>query len=48
MNLIVSPSIQTGQFFDGRRRSQAHAQAYDESARDKLRALSMQLTGLGR
>ena len=48
MNLIVSPSIQTGQFFDGRRPSRAHAQAYDESARAQLRELSMQLTGLAR
>jgi NAD(P)-dependent dehydrogenase (short-subunit alcohol dehydrogenase family) len=48
MNLIVSTNIAGGQFFDGRRPSRAHRQAYDEDARAKLRQLSMELTGLDR
>jgi NAD(P)-dependent dehydrogenase (short-subunit alcohol dehydrogenase family) len=48
MNLIVSPTIVTGQFFDGRRPSRAHRQAYDEEARAKLRQLSIELTNANR
>jgi NAD(P)-dependent dehydrogenase (short-subunit alcohol dehydrogenase family) len=46
MNLIVVPAVATGQFFDGLRVSRAHAQAYDDEARGKLRRLSAQLTGV--
>ena len=36
----------TGLFFKGLRQSQANPQAYDDSARRRLRALSFELTGL--
>jgi NAD(P)-dependent dehydrogenase (short-subunit alcohol dehydrogenase family) len=44
MHLITSPIIGSGQFFDGLRPTRAHAQAYDETARAKLRELSLSLT----
>ena len=37
---------QSGLFFNGMQRSQANPQAYDEAARKRLRALSLELTGL--
>ena len=36
----------TGLFFNGMREAQANPQAYDEAARKRLRALSLELTGL--
>ncbi|PAY06055.1 3-oxoacyl-ACP reductase [Bradyrhizobium sp. UFLA03-84] len=36
----------SGLFFDGKREARAHAQAYDAEARQRLRALSLALTGL--
>jgi NAD(P)-dependent dehydrogenase (short-subunit alcohol dehydrogenase family) len=36
----------SGLFFNGMQQAQANAQAYDEAARQKLRALSLKLTGL--
>lgn len=36
----------TGLFFNGMNETQAHPQAYDETARQRLRALSLELTGL--
>jgi NAD(P)-dependent dehydrogenase (short-subunit alcohol dehydrogenase family) len=36
----------SGLFFDGMQRAQANPQAYDETARRRLRALSLELTGL--
>jgi NAD(P)-dependent dehydrogenase (short-subunit alcohol dehydrogenase family) len=36
----------SGLFFNGLREAQANPQAYDESARKRLRALSLELTGL--
>jgi NAD(P)-dependent dehydrogenase (short-subunit alcohol dehydrogenase family) len=36
----------SGLFFDGLREAKANAQAYDAAAREKLRKLSLQLTGL--
>jgi len=36
----------TGLFFNGMQQSQANPQAYDEAARKRLRALSLELTGL--
>jgi NAD(P)-dependent dehydrogenase (short-subunit alcohol dehydrogenase family) len=38
----------SGLFFNGMRESQPNAQAYDESARRRLRELSLKLTGLSR
>lgn len=48
LNLAVSPALegQSGRYFDRKRQSRANAQVYDEEARDKLRQLSLQLTGL--
>jgi len=36
----------SGLFFDGKRETRAHAQAYDADARQRLRALSLKLTGV--
>ena len=36
----------SGSFYNGLTPSRAHAQAYDEAARARLRALSMSLTGM--
>jgi len=36
----------SGLFFNGLQQAKAHAQAYDEAARQRLRALSFELTGL--
>src|ERR1700749_3425744 len=36
----------SGLFFDGMREAKANAQAYDKAARDRLRKLSLELTGL--
>jgi hypothetical protein len=46
MNLVTGRDIQSGQYFSGTRATRAHAQAYDEQVRARLRALSMELTGL--
>jgi NAD(P)-dependent dehydrogenase (short-subunit alcohol dehydrogenase family) len=48
LHLASSPATrtQTGGYFDGQRLSQAHAQAYDETARRRLRELSLKLCGL--
>ena len=45
VNLIESPDVGTGRYFNGRRPARAHAQAYDAEARDRLRRLSRELTG---
>lgn len=41
---LVAGDVTSGQFFDGRRPTRAHAQAYDEDARRRLRELSASLT----
>ena len=48
LNLAVSKALdgRSGEFYDGLRPSRANAQAYDERAREQLRALSMRLTQL--
>jgi NAD(P)-dependent dehydrogenase (short-subunit alcohol dehydrogenase family) len=38
----------SGLFFNGMREAQANPQAYDDAARRRLRALSLELTGLSR
>ncbi|MBN9551595.1 MAG: SDR family NAD(P)-dependent oxidoreductase [Alphaproteobacteria bacterium] len=47
INLATSPALEgrSGLYFDGQRESRADAQAYDEKARHRLRALSLDLTG---
>ena len=48
LHLAVGDDIagKSGLFFNGMQPAQANAQAYDEAARQKLRALSLKLTGL--
>jgi NAD(P)-dependent dehydrogenase (short-subunit alcohol dehydrogenase family) len=48
LNLVEAPALEgrTGLYFDRLRESRANAQAYDASARERLRQLSLQLTGL--
>ena len=48
VNLAASPDMEgkTGLYFDGKRPSQPLQQAYDETARERLRVLSLRLTGL--
>jgi NAD(P)-dependent dehydrogenase (short-subunit alcohol dehydrogenase family) len=50
LNLALSDDLagRTGLYFDRQRVSRANAQAYDETARQRLRALSFRLTGLPR
>ena len=47
LNLATSPAVegQTGVYFNGLREAKAQAQAYDPDARQRLRALSLELTG---
>jgi NAD(P)-dependent dehydrogenase (short-subunit alcohol dehydrogenase family) len=44
----IAPEMEgrSGMFFNGQREAQAEAQAYDPEARQKLRALSLELAGL--
>jgi NAD(P)-dependent dehydrogenase (short-subunit alcohol dehydrogenase family) len=48
LNLATSPALagRSGLYFDGLKEARADAQAYDPRARQKLRALSLELTGL--
>src|SRR5215467_15316143 len=48
LNLAVADELdgRSGQFYDGLRPSKANPQAYDDTAREQLRVLSLQLTGL--
>jgi len=48
LNLAVSENLDdnSGEFYNGLRPSRANAQAYDDRARERLRVLSMHLTGL--
>ena len=47
MQLIVSPDVGSGGYYNGLRVARANAQAYDEDARARLRRLSEALTGAG-
>jgi NAD(P)-dependent dehydrogenase (short-subunit alcohol dehydrogenase family) len=49
LNLAVSPGIEGrgGRYFNGLREARADAQAYDDEARRRLKAISVELTGLG-
>ena len=46
LNLALSPALdgRSGEFYNGLRPARANAQAYDDDARERLRALSVQLT----
>ena len=48
LHLAVGDDLdgKSGLFFNGMQEAQAHSQAYDEAARKRLRALSLELTGL--
>jgi NAD(P)-dependent dehydrogenase (short-subunit alcohol dehydrogenase family) len=48
LNLAVSEELngRSGEFFNGLLPSRANPQAYDESARERLRVLSLNMTGL--
>jgi NAD(P)-dependent dehydrogenase (short-subunit alcohol dehydrogenase family) len=48
LQLVESPALagRNGLYFNGMQESRAHAQAYDEDARRRLRALSFDLVGL--
>jgi hypothetical protein len=45
MSLITSADVETGQYFNGLRPARANAQAYDATARTRLRRLSEELIG---
>jgi hypothetical protein len=48
LNLAASPGMEgrSGHYFNGLREARADAQAYDDAARRRLRAISLELTGL--
>jgi NAD(P)-dependent dehydrogenase (short-subunit alcohol dehydrogenase family) len=48
LNLILSPALdgRSGLYFDRQREARANPQAYDPAARERLRRLSRELTGL--
>lgn len=45
-HLVTSPDLESGQYFDILTPARANDQAYDKEAREKLRKLSIQLTGI--
>src|SRR4029077_479704 len=48
LNLVISQALdgRSGLYFNRQQETRAHAQAYDEAARQRLRELSRRLTGL--
>src|SRR5690606_27964266 len=44
MNLVTGANVRSGSYYSGLREARAAAQAYDEQARARLRALSEELT----
>jgi len=46
MNLIVSPDVRSGEYYNGLTATRANAQAYDTDAQTRLREVSRRLTGL--
>ena len=48
VRLAISPELEgiMGRYFDGQHEARANKQAYDPEARDRLRRLSEELTGL--
>jgi hypothetical protein len=48
LHLAVGDDVagKSGLFFNGMRQARANPQAYDELARQRLRAISLELTGL--
>jgi NAD(P)-dependent dehydrogenase (short-subunit alcohol dehydrogenase family) len=49
LRLAVSPDLEgrSGRYFNGLREARANAQAYDDTARERLREISAELTGAG-
>ena len=47
VQLVTSPDLKSGQYFNVLKPERANEQAYDEKAREKLRKLSVELTGIG-
>jgi NAD(P)-dependent dehydrogenase (short-subunit alcohol dehydrogenase family) len=49
LNLAIAPDMaeRSGLYFNGQREAEANRQAYDDRARQQLKALSRKLTGLG-
>jgi NAD(P)-dependent dehydrogenase (short-subunit alcohol dehydrogenase family) len=47
VNLVNLPDLESGQYFDRLNPERANDQAYDEEARETLRKLSIELTGIG-
>jgi NAD(P)-dependent dehydrogenase (short-subunit alcohol dehydrogenase family) len=48
LQLVNSPDVRSGDYYNGLVPARANAQAYDAAARAQLRMLSEQLTGVGR
>ena len=48
LRLVTSEGLESGGYFDGTDAARAHAQAYDEAARERLRNLSEELVGIRR
>ncbi|MEX0886606.1 MAG: SDR family NAD(P)-dependent oxidoreductase [Phycisphaeraceae bacterium] len=46
VNLVLSDDVESGAYYNGLSRARANDQAYDEQARERLRTLSAELTGL--
>ena len=46
LHLITSPDVESGRYYEGLRPARARAQAYERAAREQLRQLSYELTGL--
>jgi NAD(P)-dependent dehydrogenase (short-subunit alcohol dehydrogenase family) len=46
LRLVTDDNVGSGLFFNGKQPSRANAQAYDADARERLRRLSFELTGL--
>ena len=48
LNLAASPGLEgrSGRYFNGLREARANAQAYDDEARRRLKAISLELTGV--
>ena len=44
VRLVMAPEASSGRYFDGTREARASAQAYEETARERLRVLSERLT----
>ena len=47
VNQVNLPDLESGQYFDRLNPERANDQAYDEEARERLRKLSIELTGIG-